>query len=245
MKKKIFSLVLVIFILPCALLLSACEQTPALTKADYIKAFDSVSTSYNAYIAQPQTTAILPMRDSVNEEDLIDVDRESQMVRMITACVQFVGFLKNLCENQTFEIIEGFQEMAVVDTSAPGYVGNYKLRIKMAYDNESSAILSEVYCLNDSYKTYLTFEIFFDFATNTLNSFTLTGAMGTGELTANSVNYFKFQNNSLKMLNTSANSFATYAQSVLGDLAIVSAGEWGTNLPDYSQEYVDAMLGNA
>ncbi len=210
-----------------------------LTKEEYAQAFAGVKSAYNNYLNAGSS----PMSVSVSEDDLIELDRESQMTRMATACVQFVGFLENLCENENFEIKEDFQEMLVVDTSVPNYVGNYNLRIKMAYDTETKIIKSEVYCDDGSYKTYLIFDILFDYETETLNYFTITGAMGA-TFDTNSVNYFKLQDNTFKMLPQGTEVFNNYAQEILATCDTLVATEWGTNLPDYSQEYVDAMLGN-
>lgn len=239
--KKILNLILSIcLIVPCAFALSACNKnSEMLTKADYAQAFEGVQTAYCEYVnGEPQATGL-----SVSEEDLITIDRENQMTRMATACVQFVGFLENLCNNETFEVTDNFQEMEVVDTSVPGYTGNYKLRIKMAYNADTSVITSEVYCDDGSYKTYLIFEILFDFESETLDYFTITGAMGA-TLTTNSVNYFKFKNNIFKMLPQETEVFEGYAESILETCNALAETEWGTNLPDYSEEYVNAMLGN-
>lgn len=239
--KKILNLILAIcLIVPCAFVLSACNKKPEmLTKADYAQAFKSVQTAYDEYLnCETQSTGL-----SVNEEDLITIDRENQMTRMATACVQFVNFLENLCNNETFEITTDFQEMGIVDTSVPGYTGNYKLRIKMAYNSDTSVITSEVYCDAGDYKTYLIFEILFDFESETLDYFSISGAMGNS-LTINSVNYFKLKNNTFKMLPQDAEVFEEYAESILETCNTLVETEWGNNLPDYSEEYVNAMLGN-
>ena len=251
MKKKFLSFVLAIcLIIPCMFVLSACSKNPppkdpqTLTKVEYAEAFAGVKTAYNSYInGTVQPSAVL-MSTSISDNDLITIDRESQKTRMATACVQFVGFLENLCENETFKITTGFQEMLVEDTSVPGYVGNYKLRIKMSYDANTSVITSEVYCEDGEYKTYLIFEILFNFEIDTLDYFTITGAMGGNLLSASNVNYFKFKNNTFKMLPQNSEVFNTYAESILTTCNEISSNEWGSNLPDYSEEYVNAMLGN-
>jgi hypothetical protein len=253
MKKKILSFVLVFcLIVPCVFALTACGKNPpadeptTLTKADYSNAFSSVTTSYNAYINAPQATGLSLSSGSISDDDLITLDRQNQMVRMSTACVQLVGFLKNLCNNQTFEISKELQEMSIIDTSVPGYTGNYKLRISMDFDKTTSVITSNLYCEADGdYKTYLTVEVLFDFKTEALDYFTIGGVMGSGQLSNSNVNYFKFKNNTLKMLPQSSTLFETYAQAVLNKCDEIAGGEWGSNLPDYSQEYISAMLGNA
>jgi len=198
----------------------------------------------SSYInASTEPTAVL-MSLSISDDDLLKIDRENQMTRMATACVQFVVFLENLCENETFEITTGFQEMSVVDTSVPNFVANYKLRIQMSYDANTSVITSEVYCEDGNYKTYLIFEILFNFDNDTLDYFTITGAMGGSPLTTSNVNYFKFKNNTFKMLPQNSEIFNTYAESILTTCNEISSNEWGSNLPDYSEEYVNAMLGN-
>lgn len=251
MKKKVLGFMLATcFVASCASMVSACGNNPSsddaktLTKAEYAQAYAGVKSMYGDYInAETQDKSISSMSTSISDDDLVTVDRENQMERMATACVQYVGFLENLCKNDTFEIAADYRELSVVDTSASGYVGNYKLRLKMAYDAETSLITSEVYCDDGSYKMYLVFEILFNFDTSTLDYFTVTGAMGA-TLTANSVNYFKFKDNTLKMLPKGTETFNTYAQGIVATCDALVAAEWGGNLPDYSQEYVSAMLGN-
>lgn len=253
MKRKFLSIILALFlIIPCAVFFSACggqgdsgssEEPKILTKSEYSQAFTGVKTAYGAYMSEnTQALSNKLLSASFSDEDLITLDRQSQMSRMATACVQFVGFLNNLCNNDTFEIKEDFQEMAIVDTTNDPFVENYKLRIKMGYNADTSIITSEVYCEDGEYITYLIFEILYDFDTSALDYFTITGAMGA-QLTASSVNYFKFKDNTLKMLPQDSDAFSVYAQSILTDCNEVSSIEWGVDLPDYSNEYVNAMLG--
>ena len=251
MKKKFLSFILAMcLIVSCAFVMTACGKNPppedsqTLTKAEYAEAFAGVQSAYGSYVNSGVQPTAMPMNVSISDDDLITIDRESQMTRMATACVQFVGFLENLCENETFEIKTDFQEMAVVDTSVPNYVCNYKLRIKMAYDTKTSVITSEVYCEDGANKTYLIFEILFNFDSDTLDYFTITGVMGGSPLTTSNVNYFKFKNNTFKMLPQTSEIFNTYAESILTTYNEISSNEWGSNLPDYSEEYVNAMLGN-
>jgi len=68
--------------------------------------------------------------------------------------------------------------------------------------------------------------------------------MGDNPLTTSNVNYFKFKNNTFKMLPHGTETFTAYAQNILNTCDTLFATQWGENLPDYSQEYVDAMLGN-
>ena len=251
MKKTLLSLLLAIcMIIPCVFALTACSETPPpadsqnLTKVEYAQAFAGVQNAYSDYVnTETQRASVSLKSASFDDNDLITLDRENQMMRMATACVQFVGFLENLCENPTYELTTDFQEMSVVDTSVSGYVGNYKLRVKMDYNAETKLIISEVYCDDGSYKTYLVFEIMFDFETETLDYFTITGAMGA-TLNASCVNYFKFQDNTFKMLPQTSERFTAYAESILSTCDVLIATVWGANLPDYSEEYVNAMLGN-
>ena len=128
--------------------------------------------------------------------------------------------------------------MAVVDTSVPDYVVNYKLRIKMAYDSNTSVITSEVYCEDGSYKTYLIFEILFDFDSDTLDYFTIKGAMGGSPLNTSNVNYFKFKNNTFKMLPQTSEIFNTYAESILTTCNEISSNEWGFTEDGLNVSYV-------
>lgn len=242
MKRKFLSFVLAFcLILPCTFALTACGETK-LEKSDYIEAYAGVEAAYSSYMNAGSSALSLDVEDS----DLTTIDREGQMHRMGTACVQFVIFLKNLCENDTFELSDGFQDMVVVDDSHPSNVETFNLRIKMAYDSKTELITSEVYCLtDDGYSTYLVFEIKFDFETKVLDYFTITGAMGSTTLTSDDVNYFMFKNNTFKMLDHSNAKFADYADQILTQCNTIGEATFGENLPDYSDEYLSAMYQGA
>ena len=118
----------------------------------------------------------------------------------------------------------------------------------MNYNEETKIITSNVYVEQDAgenrvYICYLVFEIDYNFETETLNGFTLHGFMGyESNISAAGVNYFRFENNSLKRLNPSAQSFADFATQTLGNLSVISASEWAENRPDYSDEYNSAFV---
>ena len=244
MKKKILSFVLALcLIIPTTFALSACGNPPTnLTKTQYAQAFEGVTTNFNNYInTQPAGALALP---TVNETELVQLDRQSQMARMTTACVQFVGFLKNLCDNETFEITPDYQQIQVIDDTYPSHIENFKIKIKMSYNTETSLITSEVFVEDDSYVSYLVFDILFDFETETLEYFTISGYMGSGPISNSNVNYFMFQNNTLKMLPQTSTSFTTFATAVIQELNTLNSIEWNDNLPDYSEEYLSAMQNN-
>lgn len=62
-------------------------------------------------------------------------------------------------------------------------------------------------------------------------------------LTAASVNCFMFKDNALKMFLHEADAFNAYAEGIVNTCNTLIAIEWGVDLPDYSNEYVNAMLG--
>ena len=112
MKRKFLSFVLAFcLILPCSFALTACGETK-LEKSDYAEAYAGVEAAYGYYMNAGSSALSLNVEDS----DLTTIDRENQMHRMGTACVQFVIFLKNLCENDTFELSDGFQDTHCLKT---------------------------------------------------------------------------------------------------------------------------------
>lgn len=243
MKRKIVSVLLAVCtVFSCAFALAGCKPNSSeLSKSDYIKAFDGVTTTYTQYVSDASGASELSA--VITPEDLTTINRQSQMTRMVTACVQFVGFLKNLCNNANFTPSESLQQMQVIDTST-SHTYLFKLKIGMSYNSSTSIITSKVYCEDGDSITYLLFEIKFNFSKNELEYFTLTGAMGGRQnLVENSVNYFRFQNNELKMLEQSSNKFSSYAGEILLQTSDIMSQQWQQNLPDYSTEYVNAMLG--
>ena len=240
MKKKFLSFIFAIcLMIPCFFLFSACgknppeepETTQSLTKAEYAEAFAGVQSAYNSYMnsGEQSSSSVMSTSAYFNENDLEKLDRE--MTGMARACIRLIAFLENLCENEDFEVTEDFQEMIVIDPVSAGYVQNFDVRIKMSYNPKTEVINSEMYVIEGDYITYLVFDILYNFKTEKIKYFTITGAMGEG-LSTSSVRFFKFEDNEFKTLPQSSDKFTSYAESILDICDAHSAIEWGTNLPD-------------
>ena len=155
--------------------------------------------------------------------------------------------LRNLCNTSTFEIVDGFQDLIIIDDVSAPYEQTFKLRIKMSYDNQKGEIKSIVYVEDHSSANIsissLEFTFNYDFDSETLSGFTVLGIMGEkGNLTANGVNYLKYQNGTLYRINTEVQAFADFCNEVLQECAQIGASQFGNNLPDYSTQYIDAMM---
>ena len=83
----------------------------------------------------------------------------------------------------------------------------------------------------------------FNFSTNTLDGFNILGYMGEKDnLTKNGVNYYKFANNNLRVLNQSAEVFNGFANEVLNKTETLGIPNFADDLTDYSTQYIQGML---
>ncbi|MBQ8761730.1 MAG: hypothetical protein IJZ26_00205, partial [Clostridia bacterium] len=117
-------------------------------------------------------------------------------------------------------------------------------RMTMSYNTTTSIINAGTYVdyRDSTTLQYFLFEINYDFNTKTLNSFSILGLSGTDtEKTSAGVRYYTFENNTLKVLDNTAESFEPFAQEILAEMEILSTPERETNPADYSAEYIAAM----
>lgn len=236
MKKKVLCFILsMCLILPCGFFLSACGDSPALTRADYIEVFESVTTTYNNYLSGATTTNAV-----ITDDDFIDANNNAQAKNMAKASLAMVYFMKNICENDEFALKEGEDDCFVDDGT---YI--YDIRFVLSYDADTSTITTKV-CADyrdSSSLQYFVFDIVYDFETDTLGEFSILGFSGSDEnKVTTSVRYYKFSNNTLKVLSNEADGFETFAQSVITDMETLLTPERETMPEDYSTEYLSAMM---
>ena len=120
----------------------------------------------------------------------------------------------------------------------------YDIKFATKYDADKSIITVDVVAdyRDESALQYFSFDINYDFDNEKLNSFSILGFSGTDEnKTISSVRYYKFENNSLKVLSNEAASFETFATSVIEKMDNILANTDEENPEDYSIEYLDAM----
>jgi len=243
MKKKIFGVLLTLVLaVTCAFGLSACGGNPALTKADYLKVFNSVITTVNNYGTDSQLA-----RTAVSDTDFVTIENVTQAKNVVKGNVAMLYFLKNLCNTENFEVKNDFQDCVVIDNVSSSTTQTFKIRLNMSYDTQTESIKSTVYVrdVTDAETSiyFLEFEFFYDFDTETLNGFNILGIMGDeSSLTKSNVNYFKFYNNTLKQLNTTTTVFDNFATDILQETNTYLSYTFGENLPDYSTQYIQAMV---
>lgn len=236
MKKKLFSFVLAIcLIVPCAFMFTGCGGNPAeLTKADYIKAFNSVTDTYNQYLTNAQ-----PASTQISDSDFIDANNNSQAQNMAKASLAMVYFLNNIYSNDTYTLKTAPEDCFVNDGHEI-----FDIRMSTEYNSNTSTIIAKLYAdyRDSATLQYFVFEINYDFNTETLNNFSILGFSGTDtNKTTNNVRYYKFANNTLKVLDNTAESFEPFAQSILNEMDTLSAPEKAQNPAEYSTEYLLAM----
>lgn len=211
----------------------------ALTKAQYSEALGSVTSNYDDFMKNGQTVASASLNSApvFVDADFTDV---SDRPGMAMACVMMASFAKNLCDNKTFAVTEDFQDIKVIDNTRDT-VYNYKIKLKLGYDETTSLITLDVLTVTEeqeNYKFFLTFVIKYDFTEKSLDYFTVGGIMGS------TANYFRFENAQLKMLTPGTGKYAAFSAWVTSDYDSLIGRGWSNNMPDFSAEYLKAMYGN-
>lgn len=213
-----------------------------LTKAQYVEVFDSMFATVANLDAEVQS-----LRTVVTDSDFVEVSNKAQAKNMLMGNVAMLGFFKNLCNTEDFEPSTNFQECVVYDDVTSSSLQTFNIRLNMSYDAETSTVKTTVYCEDissvDVYAYLLEFEMIYNFETDNLSGFTVLGCMGKKQsLTKTNVNYFKFYDNTLKMLNTSTTTFDSFANDILQEVATTGATAFGENLTDYSTQYIQGMM---
>ncbi len=211
----------------------------ALTKAQYSEALGSVTSNYDDFMKNGQTVASASLNSApvFVDADFTDV---SDRPGMAMACVMMASFAKNLCDCKTFTVTKDFQDVKVIDNTRDT-VYNYKIKLKLGYDETTSLITLDVLTATEgqeNYKFFLTFVIKYDFTEKSLDYFTVGGIMGS------TANYFRFENAQLKMLTPGTGKYAAFSAQVTSDYDSLIGRGWSNNMPDFSAEYLKAMYGN-
>lgn len=211
----------------------------ALTKAQYSEALGSVTSNYDDFMKNGQTVASASLNSApvFVDADFTDV---SDRPGMAMACVMMASFVKNLCDNKTFTVTKDFQDIKVIDNTRDT-VYNYKIKLKLGYDETTSLITLDVLTVTEeqeNYKFFLTFVIKYDFTEKSLDYFTVAGIMGS------TANYFRFENAQLKMLTPGTGKYAAFSAQVTSDYDSLIGRGWSNNMPDFSAEYLKALYGN-
>ncbi len=268
MKKKFLSFIFAfIMMIPCSIIITACGNTnpPAdgLTKLDYIEALNSVSTSYSNYTASASALSVwnkfaneseinllsnansilaVTMSYNLNDEDFEEANNNSHANGMFRASVAMIDFLKNVLNREDYVLKDGLDDCIVEDTVNSD---TFDMRFGFSYDEVSSIIKVPVAVFEDNGRlSYYDFEIVYNFETDTLSEFTISGFSGYKDnITSDGVRYYKFKDNTLYSLPTTSNKFADFAEAKIEELNNFVNAEWETNPENYTQEYMDALMG--
>ena len=212
------------------------DKSKELTKADYIEAFDSVTSTYSSYLTATQTAGL---SYTLNDSDFVDANNDIQAKRMGQASMAMIYFVKNIYNNEDYTLKTGIDDCFVNDGH---YI--YDIKFSTKYDADKSIITVDVVAdYRDSNPLqYFSFDINYDFENDKLNSFSILGFSGTNEnKVTSSVRYYKFENNNLKVLSNEATGFEAFATSVIEKMDGILANTDEENPEDYSTEYLDAM----
>ena len=221
------------------------EVSVSLTKNDYKKVFKSVSDSYDEYYDSLSTPKLTVSLMSIQERDFIDTGIYSQL-SVVDSCIWLIRFSKNLCDNPSFVLTSDPQQCIIHDSSAIEHHidCDYYLKFTMSFDSQTNTVFVRQYCEQSGSTTFvygLTFEIVYDFTTDTLGEFSIIGVMGAKDnLKEDDVQYYKFKNGTLKYLDHRAESFSSFSENAINDAISFAPVVWETELADYSTEYLSA-----
>ena len=213
------------------------EDVVEITKKDYIEAFDSVTTTYNAYLSETQTSGLSA---EISADDFVDANNDYAAKNMGMASVAMIYFIKGIFNREEYIIKDGADDCFVNDVNGD----IYDIRFKTKYESKKSLITVDIVAdYRDSISLqYFVFGINYDFDSDKLNNFTILGFSGTdNSKTTSNVRYYKFENNNLKGLSHEAESFIPFAEGVLDVMETLITPVKESNPEDYSAEYIAAM----
>ncbi len=252
MKKKILSSLLAIcLMITCSFAMIGCNKddtATGLTKADYVEAIDSVTSSVNAYVNQPSAQA-MSLSVVLEEGDFINVDNKVGIKEMLAGTTALIIFMKNILNTDGY-VLKDTTDDCVASYDNGHSVETYDIRFKLSYDEATSTIKIPVYAEYDygnpesptRATTYFIFDIVYDFDTEVLSKVDVYGYAGpVATPNPNGVQFLKYANNSVDMINTESSKFADFAQEVLADMAEFMSAEKETAPEDYTVQYTDAM----
>lgn len=227
--KKLSLILLALCMAICSTAFVACGGgSGEITKADYAKAFGAAINTCKS-LGQDAGTGTQSI--SISDNDLIIIEENTEGATLAT--VWFMGFLKNVCETESFVLTENYVDAKIDGIEGNGSTREYFVRFKMSYDKETSTVYSDVYCVTGGDSMYLSFEVVYNFETSTMSQFVTKGMMGT-------VEYLIYKNSNLYLLNSASDAYASISAEIIAKVTELSGMEFGADLPDYSDQYNNA-----
>lgn len=207
-------------------------ESKTYTKEDYLKILDKIPSKgadLGGGVAKAAFASV-----TIEEGDLTDVTGEELAIP--TTCVAIVNFFRNLCKNADYTL-KTVAEDCQLNDNEHDFVG--KARLYLAYDNAKTALIAEMHADDGdpTHEVYVYTEIFYDFDTDEISDYTFSAILAGG-----AKRYYKGSSSTFKMLSTSATSYAEFCTEIDGKLAEFSQAAWAQTLPDYTEEYVSALM---
>ena len=137
-----------------------------------------------------------------------------------------VYFMRNICLRSDYTVKAGYD-----DCTAGALNESFDLRFKLQYDSASSQIFVPIHCIEGTNEQYFEFTIIYDFTADTVTEFQILGLSGD-------IRFYKFKNDTLKMLNMTSTYYEGFSQTVQQRIADIKAPARETNPEDYSVEYM-------
>lgn len=239
MKKKFLTFLLAIcLIIPCGIMLTACgKDDDKLTKEQYLAMFNSVSTACANYIASAEPEAqVLAVSYNISDNDYKEVDNKEAMVDMIKSNLTLIYLTENVVSRDDYSLDIDVHEFSV---NVPQYHG--KVRMKIEYNKSTNITTAIIYSVYGQNIEYFVFDIDYNYQTEKLNSFTITGCTGTDMSIYFDTAKIKYNDNKVYMLDENVEYYDEFKTDVKNDMLAFKTFTTATaNLLDYSVEYADA-----
>ncbi len=238
--KKLFAIFLSLLVVLSSSALSACNKPSTvddllnlvITKEDYAEVFNDVASSTSNYILNLSKAR----RYLILENDLTLVAYDE--LNVVIAAVWLVGFLKNICETESFILTDEYIESKIFREGSMGVDPRdmaYLIRFNMSYAEDKNTIYTNLYCeQKNSNPMFISYEIIYDFEQSTLRSFILKLYF------EDNVFYFTYENNNLYILNTNSDVYQSISADVQGKFNVEKTKTFGEDLYDFTVQYYSA-----
>ena len=168
------------------------NEIKTLTKQDIVNVMESI---YSSLTINTQSNT---------NDDFIDVTTESQMGSIKSLAL----LVKNICQNEEFVLTNDAFTFVIKNIDGYNNNGLFKMQIQYLNGFTSVRLIMTDNLENPSYYDFINYYINYNYDTSTLTSFTAEEYYNL--TTSTSFDYYKFTENSLKMLNSNSITYDKY-----------------------------------
>ena len=195
------------------------NETKTLTKQDIVNVMESI---YSSLIINTQSNT---------NDDFIDVTTESQMSSIKSLAL----LVKNICQNEEFVLTNDAFTFVIKNIDGYNNNGLFKMQIQYLNGFTSIRLIMTDNLENPSYYDFINYYINYNYDTSTLNSFTAEEYYNL--LTSTSFDYYKFTENSLKILNSNSITYDKYYAEAGTKTTVFLNQEYQNTNYDFTNEF--------